>query len=67
MLIRWKNVDDEHAIQHLKWKVRNAIGFLGSAIYSLGISGRPSYCHADTECFLQLKILKSCGWSVARV
>ena len=26
--IRWKSVDDELAIQYLKWKVQNAIGFL---------------------------------------
>ena len=28
MPIRWKNVDGELAIQYLKWKVQNAIGFL---------------------------------------
>ena len=25
--IRWKNVDDELAVQYLKWKVQNAIRF----------------------------------------
>ena len=62
--MRWTDVGGELASQYLKMDSSKCHWIGTKCDVFLRISGCPSYCHADTECFSQLLRLKS-KWQVA--